>query len=74
MPGCYPNKPFWDIQFCIHLKQVQEMCRKCVAPTARFLVIAAPRPTGYQTWNNPGRTNRGALFCEDARRVAQTVK
>src|SRR5690348_4852929 len=31
---------------------------------ARFLVIAAPRPSGYQTWMNPGRTNRGALFWE----------
>ena len=30
--------------------------------TARFLVIAAPRPSGYQTWMNPGGTNRGALF------------
>jgi hypothetical protein len=29
---------------------------------AHFLVIAAPRPSVYQTWIDPGRTNRGALF------------
>lgn len=50
------------LQSCIYSKSVQEMCRKCVTPLARFLVIAAPRPSDYQTWHDPGRTNRGALF------------
>gem|GEM_PF-6092065 len=58
----YPMEPVGNLQFCIHSESVQEMCRKCVTPTARFLVIAAPRPSGYQTWMNPGGTNRGALF------------
>jgi len=36
--------------------------------TARFLVIAAPRPSDYQTWMNPGGTSRGALFFVKRRR------
>ena len=30
----------------LYSESVQKMCRKCVAPTVRFLVIAAPRPSG----------------------------
>jgi hypothetical protein len=45
----------------------------CVTPRARFLVIAAPRPSDYQTWMNPGGTNRGALFCGVPFHVAHTA-
>ena len=46
----------------------------CVSHQARFLVIAAPRPSGYQTWIDPGGINRGALFwCRLARCCAPPV-
>ena len=45
------------------------MCRTA----ARFLVIAAPRPSDYQTWTDPGGTNRGALFVWGPNQVAHTA-
>jgi hypothetical protein len=56
----------------LYFVSVQKMSRtaSCVGvtrfypvPKAHLLVIAAPRPSVCQTWIDPGRTHRGALFC-----------
>jgi len=41
---------------------------------ARLLVIAAPRPSDYQTWINPGGTSRGALFVWRRQNLAQIAR
>jgi len=46
----YPMEPIATGRISIYSKPVQKMCRKCVIPKTRFLVIAAPRPSVYQTW------------------------
>jgi len=38
-------EPVADFGLFVYSKSVQKMCRKCIAPTVRFLVIAAPRPS-----------------------------
>jgi hypothetical protein len=67
-----PDGTYWQSSIPHTLKlgpgNVPDVCHV----QARFLVIAAPRPSGYQTWMNPGGTNRGALFLWSDVHVAQT--
>jgi hypothetical protein len=60
---CYPMEPITAIFMCIYLGPVQKMFREWVTPTVRFLVIAAPRPSGLPDLDCiQAGLIRGALF------------
>jgi hypothetical protein len=59
---CYPMEPVLNLQFCIHWRPVQEMCPMCVTHQARFLVIAAPRPSGSPDLDQSRQDLPGGAF------------